>query len=64
MAKDYYRELCELLAQNGWTRLRHGKGSHEIWCDANNHHRITLCHTKSRHTANEILKRASIGYRF
>lgn len=56
-----YRDLVELLARNGWVRVRSGKGSHEIWADAAGKRHVTVPKsTKSRHTANEVLKQAGL----
>lgn len=59
----YERQVKELLKENGWSFLRHGKGSHDIWTDGSNH--VTVNHNcKSRFTANRIMKDAGIKHKF
>jgi len=59
---DFYRELVAILRDNGCTPVRRGKGSHEIWFSPLNRHHVTVPRTtKSRHTANEVLKQAGIA---
>ena len=56
---DFYRELVTILRANGCQLIRTGKGSHEIWFSPVNGHHVTVPRsTKSRHTANEVLKQA------
>lgn len=59
----YYQQVTRLLREAGFSLLRQGKGSHEIW----GKNRITLIvpfGCKSRHTANAILHDAGIKTRF
>jgi predicted RNA binding protein YcfA (HicA-like mRNA interferase family) len=59
---DFYRELVAILRDNHCTLIRKGKGSHEIWFSPLNGHHVTVPRTtKSRHTANDILKKAGIA---
>ena len=59
---DFYRELVAILRQHGCSLVRQGKGSHEIWFSPVNRSHITVPRsTKSRHTANDILKKAGIA---
>ena len=58
---DFYRELVAILRANGCHVVRAGKGSHEIWFSPLNRHHVTVPRTtKSRHTANDVLKQAGI----
>jgi predicted RNA binding protein YcfA (HicA-like mRNA interferase family) len=58
---DFYRRLIEILTANGCRQLRAGKGSHEIWFSPIVNHTFTVPRsTKSRHTANEVLKQAGL----
>jgi predicted RNA binding protein YcfA (HicA-like mRNA interferase family) len=62
---DFYRELTAILREHGWQRLRPGKGSHEIWAHAQSKRHVTVPRTtKSRHTANDVLKQAGIPKQF
>ena len=58
---DFYRELVAILRENGCTLVRKGKGSHEIWFSPLSKRPVTVPRTtKSRHTANDVLKQAGI----
>ncbi len=62
---DLYREIVEALRANGFILLRTGKGSHEIWSNPASNRRVTVPRsTKSRHTANEVLKQAGLEKKF
>jgi predicted RNA binding protein YcfA (HicA-like mRNA interferase family) len=62
---DFYRELVALLRAHGCTIVRKGKGSHEIWFSPVNGRHVTVPRmTKSRHTVNDILKKAGIQKQF
>jgi predicted RNA binding protein YcfA (HicA-like mRNA interferase family) len=62
---DYYRELVRILRSNGWQLHRTGKGSHEIWVNPANGRAVTVPrNTKSRHTANDVLKQADLEKKF
>ncbi|MCL2321898.1 MAG: type II toxin-antitoxin system HicA family toxin [Oscillospiraceae bacterium] len=62
---EYEKKVRNILHQNGCYFSRHGKGDHDIWYSP-----ITNCNVtvdgkiKSRYTANEILKKSGINYRF
>ncbi|MDR2925653.1 MAG: type II toxin-antitoxin system HicA family toxin [Azoarcus sp.] len=59
----YYERVAVRLKQAGYSFLRGGKGSHEIW--TNGIRNQTVSHNMpSRHMANEIMKQAGIGCRF
>jgi predicted RNA binding protein YcfA (HicA-like mRNA interferase family) len=62
---DFYRELVSILRANGFDLLRTGKGSHEIWVHRTTGRHVTVPRTtKSRHTANDVLKQAGLQKKF
>jgi predicted RNA binding protein YcfA (HicA-like mRNA interferase family) len=62
---DFYREPVSILRSNGWTLQRSGKGSHEIWFNRATKRAVTVPrNTKSRHTANDVLKQAGLEKKF
>ena len=62
---DFYRELVAALRENGFEFLRSGKGSHEIWANPATNKQVTVPRTtKSRHTANDVLKQAGLAKKF
>ena len=62
---DFYRELVKILRSNGWQLQRSGKGSHEIWFNPATGRAVTVPrNTKSRHTANDVLKQAELEKKF
>lgn len=62
---NFYRDLVTILRANGFEFLRAGKGSHEIWFNpATNRHVTVPRTTKSRHTANDVLKQAGLTKQF
>jgi predicted RNA binding protein YcfA (HicA-like mRNA interferase family) len=61
----FYRELVAVLRANGCYIVRTGKGSHEIWFSPINDRHVTVPRTtKSRHTVNDVLKKAGIQKQF
>jgi predicted RNA binding protein YcfA (HicA-like mRNA interferase family) len=60
----YYRELVEIMTAHGCWRVDGGKGSHEKWKSPINDRVVTVPRSKSRHTANEVLKQLGIGKQF
>jgi predicted RNA binding protein YcfA (HicA-like mRNA interferase family) len=62
--KDFYRELTKILLSNGWQKIQGGKGSHERWWNATTNNTVTVPRSKSRHTANEVLKQAGLPKAF
>jgi len=56
----FYEPLVEILKAYGCTRLPGGKGSHEKWLSPINGRTVTVPRSKSRHTANSVLKQAGI----
>jgi len=62
---DFYRALVAILRANGFEFLRAGKGSHEIWFNPTTNQHVTVPrNTKSRHTANDVLKQANLPKKF
>lgn len=59
----YYRQVIEQLRLRGYSLLRSGKGSHELWSNGRRNQTVPF-NCASRHTANEIMKQAGIAYRF
>lgn len=59
----YASQVIEILKKNGYSFLRHGKGSHDIY--TNGQRQQTVSHNMpSRHMANAIMKQAGIDYHF
>ena len=62
---DFYRELVAILRANGFEFVRNAKGSHEIWANPKTNQQVTVPRsTKSRHTANDVLKQANLPKKF
>jgi len=62
---DLYRDLVAILRKNSCRLVRPGKGSHEIWYSPINGKHVSVPRsTKSRHTANEVLKQAGLPKSF
>ena len=62
---DFYRDLIDILRASGCYLVRKGKGSHEIWHSPVNDRPVTVPRTtKSRHTANDVLKQAGLPKAF
>lgn len=59
----YYELIIKALKEQGFFRIEGGKGSHEKWANGK-HVAIVPFSTKSRFTANQILKDAGISKRF
>jgi predicted RNA binding protein YcfA (HicA-like mRNA interferase family) len=62
--KDFYRELSKILSEAGWQKVEGGKGSHEKWLHSATSRSTTVPRSKSRHTANEVLKQAGLKKAF
>jgi predicted RNA binding protein YcfA (HicA-like mRNA interferase family) len=61
----FYPQIVALLITAGCKLVRPGKGSHEIWHSPITNRNFTLPRTtKSRHTANEVLKQAGLPKAF
>lgn len=59
----YYRLVIEQLKAHGYTFLRPGKGSHEIWTNGERN-QIVPRNCDSRWTANGIMRQSGIAHRF
>lgn len=65
MAKGFYKAIVKALSKNGYKKIDGGKGSHEKWqCQETGKITLVPHNTKSRHTANSILKDADIDLKF
>ena len=64
MPKDFYPELSRLLRRAGWGPVPGGKGSHEKWRHPDQAYALLVPRSKSRHTANSILKQAGLPKAF
>ena len=60
----FYADLVEIMRAHGCWRVDGGKGSHEKWCSPVNGVTVTVPRSKSRHTANAVLKQLGIGKKF
>lgn len=61
MAEGFYNQIIEILKRHGCTFVRNGKGSHEIWFSPISKKNFSVpFSTKSRHTANAVLRQAGI----
>ena len=64
---ELYSDLVHNLEANGCYLVRKGKGkgSHEIWYSPVSNRNLTVPRsTKSRHTANDVLKQAGLAKAF
>ena len=62
---DLYCDLVRILQANGAYLVRKGKGSQEIWYSPVSKQNVTVPRTtKSRHTANDVLKQAGLDKAF
>jgi hypothetical protein len=62
---EYERKVRKVLSDNKCTFKRRGKGDHDIWYSPVTNRELTVDgKIKSRHTANGILKRAGIDFKF
>jgi predicted RNA binding protein YcfA (HicA-like mRNA interferase family) len=62
---SFYRDLTKILSDNGYVFSRSGKGDHEIWLNKETGNKVTVdAGITSRHTANEILKKAGLPKAF
>jgi predicted RNA binding protein YcfA (HicA-like mRNA interferase family) len=64
MPKDFYPDLARILTSAGWSKTSGGKGSHEKWVHPASGRVIVVPRSKSRHTANEVLKQAGLPKAF
>jgi len=62
---DFAKPVREVLRAHGCQFVRHGKGDHDLWRNPQTGRSFAVpTKLKSRHLANEILKQASIDYKF
>lgn len=64
VAKDFYDRIVAIITEQGCWQVPGGKGSHEKWFSPINGRTVTVPRSKSRHTANEVLKQLGIGKKF
>lgn len=65
MVAGFYKDIAQKLSEAGYAFHRTCKGSHEMWKHTVSGHTVIVPHsTKSRHTANGILKDAGIDHKF
>ncbi|MDO9335786.1 MAG: type II toxin-antitoxin system HicA family toxin [Caulobacter sp.] len=64
MPKDFYNDIIAILTAAGWVKVPGGKGSHEKWRHKKSGKTIIVPRSKSRHTANEVLKGAGLPKAF
>jgi predicted RNA binding protein YcfA (HicA-like mRNA interferase family) len=63
MPKDFYLQLVAIMRRHDCTQVGGGKGSHEKWRSPINGLTVTVPRSKSRHTANAVLKQLGIDAR-
>ena len=62
---DYTKEVRKILSNNGFHVARKGKGDHVIWYNSVTKRTASVDgEIKSRHSANEVLKKAGLGKHF
>lgn len=61
MPQDFYAQVTEILERHGCHYVRTKK--HPIWFSPINNQTFSVPASKSRHTANEVLKQAGISER-
>ncbi len=59
----YYQQVIAQLKQHGYSFLRQGKGSHEIWSNGSRNQTVSK-NMPARDMANAIMKQAGIAHRF
>lgn len=64
MPEGFYKEIIAQLKRAGYRRGQGGKGSHEKWIAPDGMRVLVPRSTKSRHTANAIMKNAGIDHKF
>lgn len=64
MPHNVYPELARILRGTGWQRTTEGKGSHQKWRHDGSGKILVEPRTRSRHTANDILKDAGLPKAF
>ena len=61
--KGYYPLVIAMLKAHGYTFLRSGKGSHEIWSNGQRNQTVSI-NLPARDMANLIMKQAGINHKF
>lgn len=62
---EYEKKVRKVLSDNGCEFVRHGKGDHDIWYSPIVNLNVSVDGTiKSRHSANKVLKKAGINFKF
>ena len=65
MAHSFGPEIKAILKRHGCTFARPAKGDHELWYSPITERKILVdSGTKSRHTANAVMKQAGIDHKF
>jgi predicted RNA binding protein YcfA (HicA-like mRNA interferase family) len=64
LVADYYKDITSILGQAGWRQVPGGKGSHEKWRHPKSGRTVIVPRSKSRHTANEVLRQAGLPKAF
>jgi predicted RNA binding protein YcfA (HicA-like mRNA interferase family) len=64
VAETFYKPLIAILRDHGFVKIPGGKGSHEKWRNETIGRTVTVPKSKSRNTANEVLKQAGIQKHF
>lgn len=59
----YYKLVVEQLRLHGYSFLRAGKGSHEIWSNGKRNQAVSK-NMPAREMGNEIMKQAGIKHKF
>ncbi len=59
----YYSQVIQILREHGFSLIRMGRGSHEIWGRSSTNVTVPF-NMPSRHTANAVMKQAGIQHRF
>lgn len=61
----FTKATLKALSEAGWVFFRQGKGDHEIWHNPSTGKKVTVDgNMKSRHTANDTLKKAGLPKAF
>lgn len=64
MPKDFYDAIIRALKDAGFSKVDGGKGSHEKWRQAETGRTVIVPRSKSRHTANSVMRQAGLSVRF
>ena len=59
----FYTQVVAQLKQHGYTFLRQGKGSHELWSNGTRNQTVSK-NMPAKQMANAIMKQAGIDHRF